>query len=97
MGTVRQSSFVYLFICVFTAKSQPKQRHKGDIRVVLTPRKWWQRMRSGCAADAQRSWMRSVTTPVVEAKKDRCANDGAPKLPQNPADAPPPPRCEKSA
>jgi hypothetical protein len=28
---------------------------------------------------------------VVEAKKDRCANDGAPKSPEDSADAPPPP------
>ena len=42
-------------------------------------------MRSGCAADGQRAGA------VVEAKKDRCANDAAPKSPQNPADAPPPP------
>jgi hypothetical protein len=46
-------------------------------------------MRSGCTADAQ--WARSVTTAVVEAKKDRCANDAAPKLPEDSADAPPPP------
>ena len=38
-------------------------------------------MRSGCAADAQRA--RSVTTAVVEAKKDRCAYDAAPKFPQD--------------
>ena len=42
-------------------------------------------MRSGCAADAQRT--RSVTTAVVEAKKVRCANDAAPKSPQDSADA----------
>ena len=46
-----------------------------------------QRMRSACAAHAQRA--RSVTTAVVEAKKDRCANDGAPKSPEDSADAPP--------
>jgi hypothetical protein len=47
----------------------------------------------GCAVDAQ--WMRSgctagrsVTTAVVEAKKDRCAYDAAPKFPQDSADAP---------
>jgi hypothetical protein len=49
-------------------------------------------MRSGsaveCAADAQQE--RSVKTAVVEAKKDRCANDGAPKSPEDSADAPPP-------
>jgi hypothetical protein len=33
-------------------------------------------MRSGCAVDAR---ARSVTTAVVEAKKDRCAYDAAPK------------------
>ena len=37
--------------------------------------------------DAQRE--RSVTTAVVEAKKDRCANDGALKSPEDSADAPP--------
>jgi hypothetical protein len=67
-------------------------------RVVLTPQNGWmrsgcamdaQRMRSGCAAGAQRA--RSVTTAVVEAEKDRCANDAAPKSPQDSADAPPPP------
>jgi hypothetical protein len=46
-------------------------------------------MRSGCAADAQRA--RSVTTAVVEAKKDRCAYDATPKSPEDSADAPPPP------
>ena len=46
-------------------------------------------MCNGCAADAQRP--RSITTDVVEANKDRCANDAAPNLPQNPTDAPPPP------
>jgi hypothetical protein len=57
------------------------------IRVVLIPRNGW--MRSGCAADAQRA--SSVTTAMVEAKKDRCANDAAPKSPEDSADAPPPP------
>ena len=42
---------------------------------------------SGSAVEAQ--WKRSVTTAVVEAKKDRCANDGAPKSPEDSADAPP--------
>jgi hypothetical protein len=41
-------------------------------------------MRSGCAADAQRA--RSVMTAVVEAKKDRCAYDAAPKSPEDSAD-----------
>ena len=52
-------------------------------------------MRSGCAADAQRA--RSVTTAVVEAKKNRCAYDAAPKFPQDSADAPPTSTCENSA
>ena len=38
-------------------------------------------MRSGCAADAQQA--RSVTTAVVEAKKDKCANDAPPKSPED--------------
>jgi hypothetical protein len=42
-------------------------------------------MRSGCTVGVKRY------TAVVEAKKDRCANDGAPKLPEDSADAPPPP------
>jgi hypothetical protein len=46
-------------------------------------------MGSGCAADAQR--VRSITTAVVETKKDRCANDAASKSPEDSADAPPPP------
>ena len=52
-------------------------------------------MCSGWAADAQRA--RSVTTAVVEAKKDRCANDAPPKLLEDSADAPPPPPARISA
>jgi hypothetical protein len=36
----------------------------------------------GCAVDAQQA--RSVTTALVEAKKDRCANDAAQKRPKIP-------------
>jgi hypothetical protein len=45
-------------------------------------------MRSGCAADAHRA--RSVMTAVVEAIKDRCANDAPPKSPEDSTNAPPP-------
>ena len=72
---------------------QRVQRELAVIRVVLTPRNGW--MRSGSAVDAQRE--RSVTTAVVEAKKDRCANDGAPKSPKDSADAPPPQPARISA
>ena len=49
-----------------------------------------------CLANgAQRA--RSVTTAVVEAKKDRCAYDAAPKSPEGSADAPPPPLIEEIA
>ena len=40
-------------------------------------------MRSGCTAGAQRY------DSVVEPKKDRYANDAAPKSPEDSADAPP--------
>ena len=49
----------------------PRQAEREDqILEWFNPSKWL------CAVDAQR--MHSVTTAVVEAKKDRCANDAAP-------------------
>jgi hypothetical protein len=80
--------------CGVTAGNRPsEQLNCQNNRVVLTPRNGW--MRSGCAADAQQA--RSVTTAVVEAKKDRCAYDAAPKSPEGSADAPPPPLIEEIA